>query len=404
MRKGTKNVFNQALGLVLKDLRRDARGMDSTKVANRLNNLDESRYRLIESGSAVLQAHRALALSSIFPDRIRFSRITDVLAGIDTLEQAKHGENELPKQMATLQALETAVPGLKPVLQGLKSILEKPELRSNAIGALRDLGVVQDLKLYLCTPESENSGTVSSHPVSRLQERLLQVSPLEFERLVQQLDSDKEFPRRPTMDGIQQWERQGAMKFARIYGVVDDLALLRSEVTEYSWDYVYLEDFEGMFIITRKDTRTSETYQKTLRTLLVKNRSSGKSESATSKLRNLVTANLHVVSHESPSLDALMEFDLPQGILKKGGGLHLHNAWLYVMRDTHNTVAFVDSKIRTTFTTSGAPMQNVNYHAAVLSWADTQTLLRTIETMVAPLLGVKKLKPLALATEPEGAA
>ena len=182
------------------------------------------------------------------------------------------------------------------------------------------------------------------------------------------------------MNGIEQWEKQAALKFARIYGVVHDLDLLRAEVKKYSWDYVYFDDFEGMYILIR-DGKKRDHYQQILRQVLVENRSSGKSAHAIAMLRKRVAANFHLVAYESADLDALMEFDLGEGILKVNGGIHVTNAWLYVMRDTDNTVAFVDNKTKPSTSSPGNTAQHTQYHAAVLSWSDTSTLLRGIENL-----------------------
>ena len=136
--------------------------MSSKTVADGLKQLDDSRYRFIESGSAVLQAHRATALASIFPGKVSFARLTDAFwLGIEMLERARGGRNEPPEQIGILQELETAAPGLKPVAQGLKSILETLEPGTDPYLLVRCVisGVVGELKRYLGSPEPQVADT-----------------------------------------------------------------------------------------------------------------------------------------------------------------------------------------------------------------------------------------------------
>lgn len=367
--KQEKNRLAVLFGDVLKDLRKSPK-RSAKEVATDLS-LNDATYRVFESGFTVIPPTYTSKLVAIFPT-LNWSRVAQFLVAVQLIEKAKkHEKRQVLEELASRSPSDCGF---------WRSLIGEYQLNDAPSSGNDDrMKRISELKNFLMRPDNPPASPASNSRINRFQAATQRLSPYYFDVISSQLAALAHFPPRTTPELLRQWEQQNAHRFKGIYGIMRSSDLLVSEVGNFGWDYIYNDDFSGLYLLTFADPQLTKLHTRSLHQKLVDTRPRQyRDERAAEKIvkQKVILKSIHACGlDEQRKIKSLLRFSVTTGELLElapadSTVLELQNAWLYHMKDTGNVVAFVDDK---------GPLPSHPYQAAVLSWSATDSLLKVLE-------------------------
>lgn len=243
-----KNPLAQALGIVLRELRKE-NGRTSDTVRGELK-LGESNYRMIESGRTLLQPDNALRIKLAFPET-KLDSIAKVLVALHILEvDGKDVDSfrQITKRIGDIDFT------LKPLFQKLNLACNKSSVANEE---LQNVNAVSELKTFLLNSET----TRLSVPLEK-DRYLSPVIRSEIKSIFNNLPSYYTDQALAILKGfndlspyIEQkklggWEAKNINEFKSIVGITNDPSLLIGTTSNvYDYAFLWQRGFENLQII-----------------------------------------------------------------------------------------------------------------------------------------------------------
>jgi hypothetical protein len=263
MAQKIRNPLAQALGLVLQNLRDKMGGVSSSKIASDLG-MTGSHYRMVETGSAILQPSRAIRAVQTFKT-IEFIPLCELLACIQTLDCFRQSVKEMKTTIALLKGI---APSLSKAIRKLDTLWKI--IADNGAGvvakAIIDSGLRDDLAVFLTTKpvpfsfaEIDNfmSPTyelpLSGHLYGKIGNILQGVAPFYLDVVLQLIDNLKNITPRVTAEELARWEDLHQNKFSHLIGVVRKPEIV-VDVGIFDYNYLWEDNFKKILIIYRDGT------------------------------------------------------------------------------------------------------------------------------------------------------
>lgn len=260
MAKKIKNPLAKALGLVLQQMRDKMGGISSSQIATQLG-LAAPHYRMIESGSAIMQPSKALRIVQTF-GTIEFIPLCEVLVSIQLLDANRKTVRDM---RTTANLLMEATPSLKKVLKKLDSlwkVVTKGDARDSAEAIIKG-GLRDEIARFLTTEplpfsaaEIDNfMSPTYEHPLSgrlygKIGNILQGVAPFYLDAVLQLLDNLKNITPRVTAGELARWESLHQNKISHLIGIVRRPEVV-IDVGIFDYGYLWEEEFQKIIIIYR---------------------------------------------------------------------------------------------------------------------------------------------------------
>ena len=346
MAEKIRNPLAQALGLVLKNTRDKMGGISSSEIADRLG-LAASHYRMIESGSAILQPSRAIKVIQTF-ETIEYVPLCQVLVAIQVLDSVKDSVDD----MRTISAvLAEAVPAMKQILKGLNKLWNIIETKepTEAARKLEGEGIARELENFLTTEpvsftadQLDNFMTptyqypISGQLYSKIGNILYGVAPFYLDTILQLIENLKGITPRVTAEELARWESKHKSRITHIIGVIRNPEII-FDVESFDYGFLWEENFRKLLIIHRdqpnlKNISVRDKITESLRKKFETERI--KYERELQNLEQTVYAKLDVqfAKQKKERIDKILMH----------GNTRMNNLWFYIMSNGY-VVPFIDN-------------------------------------------------------------
>lgn len=392
-----KNPVAQALGLALQALRR-AEGLSASEVADILG-MGHVTYRLVEAGGAPLQSEYSLRLVRRFGD-VDWSHLVQILAVIQMLQRGKEDVRLMAQIAEDLKALGQGLEALLERLEPIWSAIQRGSEAKDVARLLREHNLVDGLLDYLKQRAGPADGS-GTHLPSSLDALAAAVSPYYFDMVAEQLARFQYFPPFVTPQGLRLWERNNQYRIARLYGIVQEPALLTGSLDLFDWPYLWSSHFKGAFICVTDPGADIGRIQREFFNQLVDLAPRSPTIARGGALQHLKET---VVLRKAPRADqerlrTLLSASqiapelLPpatRGAGRSQAAWQYRNAWFYCMADPETVVAFADESQSID---RPQPATVKSYVSTMLSWRSTTRLLGSVEEFWRDELKARRLKP-----------
>jgi transcriptional regulator with XRE-family HTH domain len=346
MAEKIRNPLAQALGLVLQNTRDKMGGTSSSEIAGRLG-LAASHYRMIESGSAILQPSRAIKVIQTF-ETIEYVPLCQVLVAIQVLDSVKDSVDD----MRTISAvLAEAVPAMEKILKGLNKLWNIIETKepTEAARKLESEGIARELENFLTTePVSFTADQLNNfmtptyqYPISgqlysKIGNILHGVAPFYLDTILQLIENLKGITPRVTAKELARWESKHKSRITHIIGVIRNPEII-FDVESFDYGFLWEENFRKLLIIHRdqpnlKDVCVRDKITESLRKKFETERI--KYERELQNLEQTVYAKLDVqfAKQKKERIDKILMHR----------NTRMNNLWFYIMSNGY-VVPFIDN-------------------------------------------------------------
>ena len=260
MAQKIRNPLAQTLGLVLQNLRDKMGGVSSSKIASDLGMM-ASHYRMVETGSAILQPSRAIRVVQTF-NTIEFVPLCEVLACIQTLDCFRQSVKEMKTTVALLKDI---APSFSKAIRKLDTLWKIIADGSSAAvaRAIIDSGLRDDLALFLTTKpvpfsvaEIDNfmsptyDRPLSGQLYGKIGNILQGVAPFYLDAVLQLIENLRNITPRVTAEELARWEDLHQNKFSHLIGIVRNPEIV-VDVGIFDYSYLWEENFKKIVIIYR---------------------------------------------------------------------------------------------------------------------------------------------------------
>ena len=346
MAEKIRNPLAQALGLVLQNTRDKMGGISSSEIAGRLG-LAASHYRMIESGSAILQPSRAIKIIQTF-ETIEYVPLCQVLVAIQVLDSVKDSVDD----MRTISAvLAEVVPAMEKILKGLNKLWNIIETKepTEAARKLEGEGIARELENFLTTEpvsftadQLDNFMTptyqypISGQLYSKIGNILYGVAPFYLDTILQLIENLKGITPRVTAEELARWESKHKSRITHIIGVIRNPEII-FDVESFDYGFLWEENFRKLLIIHRdqpnlKDVCVRDKIAESLRKKFETERI--KYERELQNLEQTVYAKLDVqfAKQKKERIDKILMHR----------NTRMNNLWFYIMNNGY-VVPFIDN-------------------------------------------------------------
>lgn len=346
MAQKVRNPLAQAIGLVFQNMRDKMGGISSSEIASLLG-LAASHYRMIESGSAILQPSRAIKVVQTF-ETIEFVPLCQVLVVIQVLDSAKQSVKDM---QTTVALLIEANPPLSKVLKSFDKLWEIVEAGepSDVARQIVSQGIEKELESFLTTepvsftPDQMNNFMTPTyqHPISgqlysKIGNILQGVAPFYLDTVLQLIDNLKNITPRVTPEELAKWESLHKSRISHIIGIIRKPEIILG-VDTFDYGFLWQENFQKMLIIYRDEpeSRTESIHQKITNYLSKRFESERvKYERELKTLQQVLNEKLTIEpgKHKEGEIDEILLYrDMP-----------MNNLWVYIMTSGY-VVCFIDN-------------------------------------------------------------
>jgi transcriptional regulator with XRE-family HTH domain len=346
MAEKIRNPLAQALGLVLKNTRDKMGGISSSEIAGRLG-LAASHYRMIESGSAILQPSRAIKVIQTF-ETIEYVPLCQVLVAIQVLDSVKDSVDD----MRTISAvLAEAVPAMEKILKGLNKLWNIIETKepTEAARKLESEGISRELENFLTTEpvsftadQLDNFMTptyqypISGQLYSKIGNILQGVAPFYLDTILELIENLKGITPRVTAEELARWESKHKSRITHIIGVIRNPEII-FDVESFDYGFLWDENFKKLLIIHRdqpnlKNISVRDKIAESLRKKFETERI--KYDRELQSLEKTIHAKLDVqfAKQKRERIDKILTHK----------NTRMNNLWLYIMSNGY-VVPFIDN-------------------------------------------------------------
>lgn len=244
--KGLKNPLSQLFGLLLQKLRTNM-GLTSDEVAHKLG-LGGSSYRMVEAGSGVFQAGRALELIQVF-DQLEFEPLCRLLVAIQAMETNKKDWNS---KRETAMLLSEADPQLSLVFKALEPawVIGEQGNAHKVVGYLESQRVYEVLREFLTT--NRYFGLTQEKRLDfQLNSLIEDIPSVYLDFILDSLQSLRKYRLHYFPDDSSSWENDNKYNFTNLYAIISDPSEITNIENFRSFDYNYLwqNQFEQLHFI-----------------------------------------------------------------------------------------------------------------------------------------------------------
>jgi hypothetical protein len=341
-----RNPLAQALGLVFQNTRDKMGGVSSSDIAGRLG-LAASHYRMIESGSAILQPSRAIRVIQTF-ETIEYVPLCQVLVAIQIVDSVKDSVDDM---RTTTAVLAEAAPAMGKMLKGIDKLWNIIETKGPAEVArkLEGEGVSRELESFLTTEPVQFSADqldnfmtptyqypITGQLYSKIGNILQGVAPFYLDTILQLIENLKGITPRVTADELARWESKHKSRITHIIGVIRDPQIL-FDLESFDYGFLWEENFRKLIIIHRDqaDSKSISVRDKITESLRRKfDTERVKYERELQTLEKTVFAKLDVkyAKANKEKIDKILVHE----------NAKMNNLWLYIM-DNGYVVPFIDN-------------------------------------------------------------
>lgn len=260
MTRKIRNPLAQALGLVLQAMRDKMGGVSSSQVASKLG-LAASHYRMVEAGSAILQASRAIRVVQTF-EAVEFVPLCQLLVLIQILDGARDSVKDM-RAMVTL--IEEANPAVSRVARKLDAVWKVVEAggAADVAKAIVNTGLRDELAIFLTTEPVTLGGDeiddfmspTYEHPLSgrlygKIGDILLGVAPFYLDAILQLTENLRNVSPRVTADELARWETLHQSRFSHLIGIVRRPEIV-IDVGAFDYAYLWQDSFQKVLVVYR---------------------------------------------------------------------------------------------------------------------------------------------------------
>lgn len=317
----TKHPLVQSFGLALKALRKK----EPKKAAQAAQDLGvgESLYRLLESGSAILQPSKAVDLIKAFPNsEIDFARLSTLLVifqiiasdrptnARSTIQQAA----ELGKVSNEAEELFTI---LRPIWEELHRVSDSRAVASK----IEKYDIPRSLLTFLAQKAISTEGASNTQWIYK---RIAKTPPLFLDLAAKVIGGLNQYAPFMNVDSVKHWEADHRSRLRSEYAFVSSLDGVIDTCDEFDWSFLEDASFSTLKFVCWGKADEEKKHQRKLRELkdkILKN--------VTSDGRN---QSLAMRIDESLSLAFVQEDDLISEIEKNlnvGSQRSWEHAWIY---------------------------------------------------------------------------
>jgi hypothetical protein len=337
-----RNVYRLVLARALFELRRRAR-LKAEPLANQLGRMKEHSYRRIEAGRDPLHAKYAAGLArhlretGLQPGALSYA----IAVALDFDENGFSERHEPPyydDDYARKLARELAVSdaGLS---EAFIDLLSADSSTFNV-----RFGIVVDRMVDYLTSVRHRGAELPPG----VDDAIRQISPVYLDMLINEMKRLAAFPPAASLPGIKQWESDNSRRFRRSYAITKVPELLESaaQSNSFDWSYLWREDFEGIFILSLANDRTTKAVEKALLESLAeptkrrpaRRRREARIGTLRSKLfvRSVSKVNRNTVT------ELLTWIDAAESSTNRAAETEPTNVWFYEMREPAYVLAHVN--------------------------------------------------------------
>jgi len=255
-----RNPLAQAIGLVLQNMRDKIGGVSSSKIASDLG-MTASHYRMVETGSAILQPSRAIRIVQTFK-MIEFVPLCEVLACVQTLDCFRRSVREMKAIIALLKDI---APSFSKAVRKLDTIWKvvADDSTGDVAQAIINSGLRDDLATFLTTKpvpfsfaEIDNfmsptyEQPLSGQLYGKIGNILQGVAPFYLDVVLQLIDNLRNITPRVTAEELARWEDLHQNKFSHLIGIVRNPEIV-VDVGIFDYSYLWEENFKKILIMYR---------------------------------------------------------------------------------------------------------------------------------------------------------
>lgn len=372
-----QHPINYAFALALKRARLQE-ATTSESVARSLG-IGWSLYRLIESGSAVLQPDKAIGVIRAFQKtRIEFRPLCTLLVSLQILAINKSKTiDEAQRQAEDLAAVDE---GLEQVVRALDPVWRKLSQISNSRSiatALEEDGLPEIVLRFLAEtiqPASDDRLSVNRPWV----EKLITDTPPLFLDLVSNVISElNHYPQLLTVEYVRSWEARHRGMFRGMHAVCESLDKIIGTYGDFDWSFIADVSFKGLRVISLTEKRRQEKEKAQFDSFcdLIKKEEWFKSRK--NKVREDQLLQLHFVNDEA----VLRDFSRLK--TERETNTIYDSAWIYelIPQDAHGSeshfVAIMDDR------TLPQKIGGKTYSCIACSWEQTASWVKLLKTFLS---------------------
>ncbi len=380
MAKKIRNPLAQGFGLVLAAMRDQMGGIPSSEIAAQLG-LAASHYRMVESGSAILQPSRAIRVIQAF-DTIEFVPLCQVLVAIQVLDPSKES---LQDMQTAIDLLNQANPAMQAVFSKLRQLLNHMQSgHSDHARNKKDLnGLTEALTTYLTTepvtftPDQIDNfmSPTYEHPLSgqlysKIGNILQGVAPFYLDAVLQLIDNLRGITPRVTAEELSKWESMHNSRISHLIGLIRKPEIIL-DIGSFDYGYLWEENFKKLLVICRDEPAETGMSIKKQITDNLRNKFKAehlKYEQQLTGFDQVINTKLQIKSCQGRQADIdqiLLYRDMP-----------MNNLWVYIM-DNGYVVPFIDNA------TVGSASKDI--YGTSLSYDETSEKLVLIRKLCSEL-------------------
>jgi hypothetical protein len=367
----SQHPLNYAFALALKRARQQE-GETSESISRSLG-IGWSLYRLIESGSAVLQPDKAIALIRAFQKtRIEFRPLSALLVALQILAANKPKTvDDAQRQLEDVAAIDE---GLEQVVRALDSVwgdFSEVSTSREVSSLLEEAGLTDVLLGYLAQdiqPNSNNHISVNQPWADKL---IVGTPPLFLDLAGNVINDLKHYSPLLTIDFMRSWEDRHRGKFRTMTAVCESLGKVIKTFGDFDWSFLADVNFRNLQLISLTDRASQEDEKSQFNDFweLVKNKDWFKNRK-NKKVKEDQLLRISFVTNES----LLKEFR--RLLIERVTGSKCDSAWVYELgeRDTDTYyVVIMDNR---------APSERASnkvYSCVHCSWEQTESWVKLLK-------------------------